>query len=69
MKTPKKPSQLELTFSERRPASQPKPTTVIELSSARRRIEARARGSIYESIISRAAHLSAGTPSVTKKKG
>jgi hypothetical protein len=42
---------------------------VIDLSMARARIEQRQRGSLYESIIARAAHLLGSATSVEKKKG
>jgi hypothetical protein len=59
------PSQLELKF-----AAKPAPANaarVIEMGPARARIQQRQRGSLYESIISRAAHLLGSTPRAEKK--
>ncbi len=64
------PSQLELKFAAKprpasaRPASAPR---VIEIATARVRIQQRQRGSLYESIISRAAHLLGSTSRPEKK--
>ncbi len=59
------PSQMELKFAAKpRPASAPRG---IEMATARVRIQQRQRGSLYESIISRAAHLLGSTPRAEKK--
>lgn len=55
MSSQKPPSQLELEFAPKR--EEHRSREVIDLASARVRIEHRKRGALYESIISRAAHL------------
>jgi len=55
MSTRKRPSpQLDLKFSAK---PNPAPQRVIELASARTRVRQKQRGTLYEAIISRAAHL------------